>query len=364
MKKILVVGGYGTVGSVVCELLAKDKRFRLIVSGRNEEKAKSLATRLQVDWRRLDAVDKSSLASSLTDVDCVVNCFSGPFTHTPLLLAEYAAEQGIHYLDVSGSYEYCERFLQLNDLAVRHRATLITALGANPGIPAVAVLSAQDSFDVLESAKIVFVLGAKMEHISIASLKELKYMLDVKPLIWKKPQWVKPHPLSVKEFSGPPFSKEVWMNASLTRDLLTVPELLPVDELSFWSGSQFTGQGLVMIVGLKIGLTRTDWGAGLLLNLLQRMGKKRDASEKALIRVMMTGQKNGVSQRRIIEMHGEENYLTALAPALVCQQLVENRILRSGAFVAPQVVPATDFLARLQKYPIHYSDTCDNLKPE
>lgn len=355
-KKALIVGGYGTVGRVISEILAKDERFGpVVIAGRNESRAKELAHRLQVEWRTIDICDAKSISSALPNIGVIINCFSGPFTYTPLLLPEMSAKSGIHYMDVSGSYEYTERFLQLNELAFKNNVTLITALGANPGIPGIALMSAKDDFEMLESGRIVFVLGARLDGISASSLKELKHMFDVKPLIWRKPRWIKPSASSRKEYVGEPFEREVYLGVSVTRDLLSIPELVDMDELSFWSGSQNAGQGLVMIAGLKLGLTRSDQGAQLLLNVLKQMGKTKQSRSDALIKVEITGMKQGIRQKRTMVMYCDENYATALAPAIVYKQVVEKKITRCGAFVPPEIVPAADFMDRLGKFAIHYS---------
>ncbi len=359
--KILIVGGYGTVGSVVSEILAKDERIALVIAGRNESKASAMANKLGAEWRTVDVNDEQSISSALVGVDVVVNCFGGPFTNAPAFLAEYAAKSGIHYMDLSGSYEFTERFLKLNDLAVKNKATLITALGSNPGIPGIAVMSVKDEFDTLESGKIVYVLGAGLEGISAPSLMELKHMFDVKPLVWSKTQWIQPKSLTIKEYVGKPFDREIHMSPFITRDLLVIPEMIGLDELSFLSGTQFMGQGLVMILGLSLGLPKTESGARFLLNVLKRMGKSKEATSDALIRVEVTGKNNGARRKRIIEMYCEENYVTALVPAIVCQQLVENKITRHGAFVPPEIVPAADFMERLAKFAINYSaETVEN----
>lgn len=358
---VLVVGGYGTVGSMVSEILAKEERVTPIICGRNASRAEAFADRLHAEWRTLDVMDEHTIAPALADVGIVINCFSGPFTHAPLLLPELAARRGIHYLDVAGSYEYAERFVQLNEIASENQATLITALGANPGIPGIALLSCQEVFDTLDSARILFVLGAGLDGISVSSLKELKHMMDVKPVIWQTHQWIEPERTGAQEYIGPPFEKPVYLGASMTRDLLVIPELINVEELSFWSGSQFTGQGLAMILGLKMGLTNTDWGAALLLKLLKWMGRSEQATSDALIQVKVIGRKSTTRLMRKIEVFGEENYETALAPAIVCKQLVEGRINRYGAFVPPEVVPATDFMDQLSKYALHCSSTTEEI---
>jgi saccharopine dehydrogenase-like NADP-dependent oxidoreductase len=360
-KKVLIVGGYGIVGSIVSEILAKDENILLTIAGRNATKAEGLARKLNCGWRTIDLNDKESILLVLDDIDIVINCFGGPFTHFNLFLPELSLERGIHYLDVSGSYEYTDRFLKLNELAFNNQSILISALGVNPGIPGIVFMNGKDTFDELKSGKIYFILGSKMEGISVSSLKELKYMFDIKPLVWHKTQWVVPRQKGLKEYIGEPFEKDIYLAASLSRDLLALPKLTNVSDLSFWSGSQDAFQGLIMILGLKLGLTKRDGSAQFLMNLLKKIGKKKGNISDALIKLEMVGKRNGVNQKVIFGMYCDENYATAIAPAIVCKQIIDGKITKYGAFVPPEIVPAVDFVDRLKKFEINFLTTIEKI---
>jgi DNA-binding transcriptional regulator YhcF (GntR family) len=71
---------------------------------------------------------------------------------------------------VIGGYECAERFPRLNEMAKQHNVTLITALGANPGIPGIALMSVKDDFGKLVSCTIEFVLGARLDGVSASSI--------------------------------------------------------------------------------------------------------------------------------------------------------------------------------------------------
>ena len=360
-KRVLIAGGYGTVSSVVSEHLAKDENILPVIAGRNKKKAAELAKLLDAEYRTIDVTDKQGMTTVLEDIAIVINCFSGPFTNFPIDFPMLAAQKGVHYLDVAGSYEYAERFLTLNELAMKNKATLITALGANPGIPGIVLMKEGTEFDKLESGKLYFVLGARFDGVSVSSLKELNHMFNVKPLIWDKSHWVKPKISSMKEYMGEPFEKEIYLGLSLTRDLLVLPELTSIDNLSLWSGSQSALQGIVMILGLKMGLSKRDSTAQFLLNVLKKIGKTENSISESLMKVELVGQKDGVRKKSIVEIYCDENYATAIAPVLVCQQLVEGKITKYGAFVPPEIVPARNFTERLEEQEMHLSTTVKQL---
>ena len=72
-KKVLIVGGYGTVGSVVSEILAQHEHIQPVISGWNESKARDLARRLQTEWRIIDLNDNEAISAALLDISIVIN---------------------------------------------------------------------------------------------------------------------------------------------------------------------------------------------------------------------------------------------------------------------------------------------------
>ena len=355
--RVLVVGGTGTVGTVLSEVLAHDPRVALVIAGRDARKAGDLARSLHAEARTIDVLDEATIPAALTGVRVVVNCFAGPFTHAPLHLPKMAAERGIDYLDVSGSYEWSERLLTLRDVAEKGSATLITALGANPGIPGIAVIDAKSELTEMESARLLFVMGSKIDGISLAGLKELKHMFEVKPMCFRDGEWRPPESEGMREHVGVPFDKEVYLGTFVTRDLLTLPALTGLREISAWSGSQSTLQGLAMVGGIWIGMTEHDGSARFLLRMLKRMGEMKGNISDALVKIEVIGQSEGARVKRTVEMYCDENYATAIAPAVVCLQVIEGQIQRKGVFFGPEVVPARDFMRRLGAYALHLTKT-------
>ncbi len=68
------------------------------------------------------------------------------------------------------------------------------------------------------------------------------------------------------------------------------------------------------------------------------------------MQVAIVGTMNGVRHQRRVNTYYEENYVAAVAPVLVCQQLVDGTMTEYGAFVPPQIVPAHDVLERLKRF--------------
>ena len=92
---------------------------------------------------------------------------------------------------------------------------------------------------------------------------------------------------------------------------------------------------------------------------MKKVGKGKHATADALIKVDIDGKIDGIRQKKVFEMYCEENYATAIAPAIVCQQIAREKISKYGAFVPPEVVPAKDFMEHLKKFEINLSITTE-----
>jgi saccharopine dehydrogenase-like NADP-dependent oxidoreductase len=81
MRRILILGGYGTFGSRILRLLAKHKRWSLVVAGRSREKAEVFARSLGDEAVSAVALDRDAVdAEKLKALDLwLVIDASGPF---------------------------------------------------------------------------------------------------------------------------------------------------------------------------------------------------------------------------------------------------------------------------------------------
>ena len=105
---ILIVGGYGTFGGRIVELLEDEPRLTLIVAGRSRDKAAHYcATRTRARARlvpaRFDRRGESEVEISTLRPDILIDA-SGPFQvygDAPYRLVEACISQRVHYLDLA-----------------------------------------------------------------------------------------------------------------------------------------------------------------------------------------------------------------------------------------------------------------------
>ncbi len=79
-ESILVVGGYGVVGGRIAADLAEDFPDRVVVAGRNRQRADVMAATIGYGarGRQVEVTDRTSIAAALAGVQVVVNCIDQP----------------------------------------------------------------------------------------------------------------------------------------------------------------------------------------------------------------------------------------------------------------------------------------------
>ncbi len=109
--KILIVGGYGQVGFSIAKQLAPQFPHRVVIAGRNGEKARLAATDVGhgAQARAMD-IFSSNAANALDGVTLVVVCLDQADTG----FVRQCLALGIHYVDISADYSFLSKSLSGN----------------------------------------------------------------------------------------------------------------------------------------------------------------------------------------------------------------------------------------------------------
>ncbi len=353
-KQVLIAGGYGAVGAIISRLLSKNDQIIPVVAGRNENKAKQLAQDLNCEWTTIDLEKRESIERAVKTVDIVISCYI-PSSDFNILLPDICAESGIHYLDVAAFNQFNERVLGLNEKAAQNGAILITALGLFPGIPGLILGSNSEHFDKIDSADIFFTSGGNMDALTPLALQGIGHMMSVVPTQWENESWVKAAGKGRKEYISEPFNKHItFYPYMVTHDLVELVKIVKIDKLVMWSMSESLFLGMILVMGLKMGLAKTIKRAEKFLSVLRFLGKKKHRDYS--LKIVSIGRKENVTHERIVEMNETEEFFTAIAPAIVCEQIVSRDINRSGAFTGAAIIDTQKFITSLKNGSINYKD--------
>lgn len=160
-NRVLIVGGYGHVGQRISRLLSEELGTRLVIGGRHRSRAQSVASEFGGRSRVIDCSNPTTFPAALDKVAIVVVCVD----ITSLSLAQACLTRGIHYIDISASYEVIERLVLLHDLARAHRVTIVSSVGLAPGLTnLLAKACVNDAPDPVTDIKIHVLLGLGDQH--------------------------------------------------------------------------------------------------------------------------------------------------------------------------------------------------------
>jgi saccharopine dehydrogenase (NAD+, L-lysine-forming) len=178
---ILVLGGYGAVGTAVCEELAQAFDGRIVVAGRDIRRAELLARRLgeRVEPVQLDAATPTTYQGVIARSNVVINCVEG----NNLTVAEHCLASSVHYIDITATAEILDQLQTLDSAAKRANATVVSSVGVAPGLTNLLVHHAQSHSGPLKRADIFVLLGLGESHGAAAirwTLKQFGHTFSIK----------------------------------------------------------------------------------------------------------------------------------------------------------------------------------------
>jgi len=136
-RRIVVLGGYGVFGALLCELLVRDGHL-VWVAGRTVQKAEALAARIGADALAVDRTGDLSPIWAL-EPDVVVDA-AGPFhayDGDPYSLVRACLARRVHYLDLSDDAVFTAGIGALQNEALAAGRFALSGASSVPGLSSV-----------------------------------------------------------------------------------------------------------------------------------------------------------------------------------------------------------------------------------
>ena len=205
--KVLVVGGYGAQGSVVCTYLARSPEVSEIVcAGRSLEKAKRFVERLgsdKVRLKKLDANKVDELESAARGMDLVVNSTAPKYN---LAIMDAALKGGAHYQDLASGPtdipmdKFVSKQIERNEKYEDAGLTALINTGSSPGVMNVLARHAADELDQVDEIRIRYTgFMETTEFISIWSPETAWADMAEKPFLFENGELKRIPPFSGQE---------------------------------------------------------------------------------------------------------------------------------------------------------------------
>lgn len=137
MPRILILGGYGTFGSRIARLLAKHRRWSLLVAGRSKEKAEAFAHALGDANVSAVTLDRDAITAAMLkslDLWLVIDA-SGPFQGEKAMdypVVRAALEAGLHYIDIADALGFVHDITRFDTEAKSRNLTVIAGASSVP----------------------------------------------------------------------------------------------------------------------------------------------------------------------------------------------------------------------------------------
>jgi saccharopine dehydrogenase-like NADP-dependent oxidoreductase len=160
--KILIVGGYGAVGQVITKRLANLFPAKVIVAGRNFQKAEEFSNELDgnITPMKLDILSIPDNDRRLDKIDLVIMCID----QTQTKFVFQCVKRGIHYIDITANYNFLSKIEKLNNEAKTNNSTVVLSVGLAPGITNLLAKQCKYMVKNIQYADIYIMLGLGEAH--------------------------------------------------------------------------------------------------------------------------------------------------------------------------------------------------------
>lgn len=365
---VLLLGAYGLFGARIAARLAREPGWRVLLAGRDRQRAEQLAMRCRADVRTLaelvavsvdvhDAGFDAVLARARPQL--VINC-AGPFQQQNYAVARRCLDAGAHYVDLADGRDYVLGFAAALDGVARARGLLaVTGASTVPGLSAAVVDHYRGEFATLHGIDIGISPGNRTER-GLATIAAILSYVG-RPLPWRAHGEITTvhgwQHLHRRHYAAPVGPR--WLAACDVPDLgLFDARYGPLTTLRFRAGLE--------LKHLHFGLWLLSWlvRAGLVRDLarharlLKRMSEwfVRAGSDHGAMHVTLsgTGIDGGAHERswEIVARDGDGPEIPATAAVVIARRLARGELDLRGATPCLDLFTLEDCLASLASFAI------------
>lgn len=235
---VVILGGYGTFGSLIAEQLAPSDA-RVIIAGRDAKRGRAFADSLRLDFVQCDATNRDSLQHAVAQAQLVINA-AGPFQATDYTIPQTCIDQGCHYIDLGDGRDYVAGISQLHESAQARDLLVCVGASTTPAITSAAIAELRSGFSKIREIKIALTAGNKIQA-GVSTIASILGYVGKPVRVWEQGQWHERTGWSMGEvidFPHPVGRRRVQLCD--VPDLELFPSLFEADRVVFKAGVELT----------------------------------------------------------------------------------------------------------------------------
>lgn len=364
VETFLILGGYGNTGRYVAQLLLQETNTRLVLAGRNQQKADKAATEFnktfpgaRVTGLAVDASDYDGLKRAFEGIDMVVVA-SSTSEHIETT-ARAAIQCQVDWMDPQYSTKKTKSLRSLSQEIKNAGCCFITDAGLHPGLPAALVRYAALNFDQLQIAKVSSVIKINWANLDLGGTTMNEFVsefMSFKPVTFQDKHWVNLGFWSMMkpvwfEF-GEPFGRQYGIAMDLD-EMHSLPDLYPdlVETGFFVGGFNWFVDWIVSplaVIALKISPKK---GVPLAAKLMGwGLTKFSKPPYGTLLKLDSSGITNGRQTRIEVFVSHPDGYLLTAIPMVACLlQYIDGEIKVPGLWYQALVVDPEQFMKDIER---------------
>jgi hypothetical protein len=143
--KILIIGGYGTFGGRLAQLLADDERLTLLIAGRSKQKAEAFCKQLTSKANKVPLIfDRDGdVGSQIKEIaPTLVVDATGPFQiygEDPYRVIKACIANGVDYVDLADGTDFVKNISQFNEEAKAGNIFILSGVSSLPVLSAAVI---------------------------------------------------------------------------------------------------------------------------------------------------------------------------------------------------------------------------------
>ncbi len=349
--RIVILGGYGTFGSLIAEQLAHSEA-EVVIAGRDAGKGQAFAASLQVGFVHCDASSNDSLRDTISGAQLVINA-AGPFQAKDYSIPQMCIDQGCHYIDLGDGRDYVAGIGQLHDSARAKQVFVCVGASTTPAITSAAVAELRPHFPQIRSIKIALTAGNKNQA-GVSTIASILSYVGAPMRVWQDRHWRELTGWSMGEFLD--FPKPVGrrrVQLCDVPDLELFPQLFAADSIVFKAGVELTVFNYAITALAQLRKLRPSLNLPALAGVVVSLSKfcKSLGSFRGSFAVWVTG--DAGEEESLAFVAPEKGPRVPTAPAvLLARKILEQGIPAVGAFPCVGFLGLAEFAEYLAPFGI------------